>query len=280
MTPRAEQLLAAATELHAAAGEEEVARTLLRWTAELAGAEGGAVDLEAGPVGDPVRVEVGAHRDGAVPVRLPLCRRGEELGTLELYMEGRPAPRARALVEMLAVCAAAAVQHAQRFRQLEERSLTDPRTGLHNRRYLDRRLREEVDRATAAGTAIGFIETDIDHMRGVREERGEAGADRVLKAFASQLEEWVGDEGVCGRLGGDEFCVILHDPSPDDAREVGERIRAGAASGPLGGAQLTASVGVAVTEDPLQMPRLMELADRALYEAKEAGRNQVRVALA
>jgi diguanylate cyclase (GGDEF)-like protein len=276
VTSRAEHLLAAAAELHTVAGDENVAQTLLRWSVELTGAAGGSVQLD----GEPVRVEVGTPPAGAAPLRLPIRRRRQQLGTLELNVARRPAPGVRALVEMLAVCAAAALQHGQRFRDLEERSLTDPKTGTHNRRYLDRRLREEIDRAMAAGTAIGFIETDVDHMRDIKEAGGEASADRVLRAFALELQEWVGDAGVCGRHGGDEFCVILHDPTPESAREVGERIRAGAASGPLGGVRLTASVGVVVTEDPAQMSRLIELADRALYEAKEAGRNQVHVTLA
>jgi two-component system, cell cycle response regulator len=273
MTRGADQLLAAVAEMQAAVGGEEIARALLRWSVQVSESAGGSVVLE----GLAAPLQMGTRAEGGTALGVPLQRRGQCLGSLELY---EPRRQARALVEMLAVCAAAALQHEQRFRELEERSLIDPATGLHSRRYLDRRLREEIERSAPSGGAIGVIETDIDHMGAIKAAHGQDVADRTVEAFASQLEAWVGEDGVCGRHGGDEFLVILHDPTPESAREVGEHIRAGAESAAINGVRLTASVGVAVTDDPAQMPQAVELADRALYEAKESGRNQVRVVLA
>ena len=174
-------------------------------------------------------------------------------------------------------------------RSLEElRSLAvkDPLTGFYNRRFLVERLPAELKRATRYERPFSVILFDLDHFKEVNDRFGHGAGDRVLQSCSRALEsslredlDWV------VRYGGEEFLVVLPETDLEGAQVVAERVRAAIAATAItvGGGQLsvTASLGVASLpsfprRERLAMEALLEGADRCLYQAKHAGRNQIR----
>lgn len=155
---------------------------------------------------------------------------------------------------------------------------TDPLTGLYNRRGFVSR----VETALAGASPVGLILLDLDHFKAVNDSFGHDAGDRVLFAVAASLRALAG-EAIVGRLGGEEFGVCIAGRSAPALAQVAERLRhgiaglerAGASAGP---AQVTASFGIAEAGTPAGFEALYREADRALYRAKELGRNRVAVA--
>ncbi len=160
---------------------------------------------------------------------------------------------------------------------------TDSLTGVLTRRRLVELAEQEVRRAAHRGQPLTLLIFDIDHLKQINDSQGHASGDSLLVAVAAASRGVLRDGDLLGRLGGDEFCVLLCDTDTDEARRVAERLRAAASDcwpaghdGPWHG---SVSVGVAtshVAEDGFN--RLLEAADRALYAAKNGGRDRVEVA--
>jgi len=164
-------------------------------------------------------------------------------------------------------------------------ALQDPLTGLYNRRYLDERLTSELAAARRHGRALSVVLADVDHFKAVNDRFGHLAGDEALKLLAIALRGAIRKEDVLGRFGGEEFVVIARETGLAGARALGERIRAAVErcrcsfeGQPLG---LTVSVGVTVSVGISEYVagaserELIEAADRALYAAKNAGRNRV-----
>ncbi|MCT7375683.1 PleD family two-component system response regulator [Chelativorans salis] len=166
--------------------------------------------------------------------------------------------------------------------QTVEMAVTDPLTGLHNRRYLDSHLQSLFDRSTARKRPLSIMIADIDRFKSINDTWGHDAGDAILKTFAKRLRKNLrGIDLVC-RYGGEEFVVVMPDTELDVAEKVAERIRAEIASGPFLTGQgdqavdVTASLGVASARMPGDtVEALMKRADLALYEAKTRGRNRV-----
>jgi diguanylate cyclase (GGDEF)-like protein len=177
-----------------------------------------------------------------------------------------------------AVEASAALSRAYSHRQAEARAATDALTGLPNRRYFDE-FCALLARRRRAEDAIGVLMVDIDRFKKLNDTYGHAVGDEVLRAVAGAIAGAVREDDVPARYGGEEFAVLLRNPSRGEAVEVGERIREAVSSldlQPFGVAGASVSVGVAVAEAPGEpIPEIIERADRALYEAKRAGRDRV-----
>ena len=160
--------------------------------------------------------------------------------------------------------------------ELTNAALTDPLTGLANRRRFDRRL-ADLQRGNAGGCVAIF---DIDHFKNVNDSHGHQGGDRVLQAFATIARACVRDGDLVARLGGEEFGVILPGASVDQARIVCERLRATVAGTVIavdeGQARITVSAGIAVLGGDADA--VLRAADSALYQAKHEGRNRLRLA--
>jgi diguanylate cyclase (GGDEF)-like protein len=172
----------------------------------------------------------------------------------------------------------------RRIYTLEQESITDALTGTYNRRYLDRRLDEEVLRASRYGFPLAVLLLDIDHFKEINDEHGHPAGDGILAALSQIVMNSVRKTDVVARYGGDEILVIAtHTPLPD-AAELGERLRQrveGAEMGQgneAGGGvpvRVTISVGVAGYNEELSSGQLLiQAADQALYRAKQAGRNR------
>ncbi|MGV7208003.1 DUF484 family protein [Oxalobacteraceae bacterium A2-2] len=164
--------------------------------------------------------------------------------------------------------------------------LTDSLTGVYNRRYIDRRLLEEIARARRQGYPISFMYLDIDHFKRVNDTVGHGGGDEVLREVATRIKAELRLSDALARFGGEEFVVLLIDADLDSAAFVAERIRAGVAASmitlsPELSVSVTVSIGVACLdpaiegEAPAIARTLVAQADAALYQAKDGGRNRV-----
>lgn len=165
--------------------------------------------------------------------------------------------------------------------QLRELSNIDALTGLANRRALDETLMTEFALAREQSRSLSILMFDIDHFKKFNDVHGHDQGDRVLKAFAQTALCSVREvlDTVC-RYGGEEFMVIARETPQDGAVVLAERIREAVAAMQVDGLKVTVSIGVAgLDETAAQTPSaLIDLADAALYRAKEDGRNRVRVA--
>ncbi len=177
-----------------------------------------------------------------------------------------------------AVEASAALARAFSHREAEARASTDALTGLPNRRYFDE-FCGLVARRRRADDAVGVLMIDIDRFKSVNDMHGHAVGDEVLRAVAGAITGAVREEDVPARVGGEEFAVLLRNPGPGVAIEVGERVRAAVEQLDLRALDIggvTVSVGVAMGFTPNQpIVDLVAQADTALYEAKRRGRDRV-----
>ncbi len=161
-----------------------------------------------------------------------------------------------------------------------ELAVTDSLTGLHNRRYLDSHLQSLFDRAVARGRPLSVLMADLDRFKTINDTHGHDAGDQVLKEFANRLRKSVRGMDLACRYGGEEFVVVMPDTDPETANIVAERVRAETANlsfETAGGAiNVTVSVGLSsLAGQSDTVPDLMKRADKALYEAKNGGRNKV-----
>lgn len=167
--------------------------------------------------------------------------------------------------------------HSER-EQAESAALTDPLTRLPNRRHTLLLLEREFE-AARRGRALSVALFDLDHFKQYNDRWGHSAGDEALTVFAEVLDGCTRRMNLSGRVGGEEFLAVLGDADRDAALRFVERVRAALAQNPPSHTKLTVSVGVA--EFNLEMRSIDDLlraADRALYQAKEDGRNCVRVA--
>ena len=169
--------------------------------------------------------------------------------------------------------------------KLAEGALQDALTGLYNRRHFEERLSSELAAALRHGRAVSLILADVDHFKAVNDAHGHLAGDEALKMVAFVLRGAIRKEDVLARFGGEEFVVIARETGLAGGKALGERIRRAVERSrcaweghDLG---LTVSIGVTVSVGlvefvPGRTERdMLEAADRALYAAKEAGRNRV-----
>jgi diguanylate cyclase (GGDEF)-like protein len=171
----------------------------------------------------------------------------------------------------------------QALREVSEQAITDPLTGLFNRRYLLDLLPRELDRADRGGSAVAVLMIDLDNFKRINDSFGHPAGDSVLKALGTTLKDSSRSSDTACRYGGEEFMLVLPDTSVDGAvckaEDIVERVRQlsveweGKPIGPL-----TASLGIAVFPDhAADCIALVSAADQALYEAKRGGRDRIVV---
>ncbi len=168
--------------------------------------------------------------------------------------------------------------------ELERRATTDVLTGVANRRHFTETAEREIDRARRYGNKLSVLMLDIDHFKRINDTYGHAVGDEVLKILPGVVKPLLRKLDFMGRLGGEEFAVMLVETDGEGAAVVAERLRKGMAAIEVRalGVHLhfTASIGcteVRVNEQAEDLKRALERADEALYKAKESGRNRVVV---
>ena len=158
---------------------------------------------------------------------------------------------------------------------------TDDLTGLWNRRYLFSAIKSELNRAERYNQSFSLIMLDIDRFKDINDCFGHAAGDAVLRHLSLQLKSRLRKTDIVGRLGGEEFCILMPNSIVDDAVKLAETIRLSAANTPVTYQKhdicITVSIGVTSYQHSNDMDTLLKMADDALYEAKNRGRNSIVV---
>jgi diguanylate cyclase (GGDEF)-like protein len=162
-----------------------------------------------------------------------------------------------------------------------KRAVVDGLSGLFNRRFLDEALRDGLHKARAAGARLALIMMDLDHFRQINQHYGAETGDQAIRALVPVLRAVLRPDDVPARCGGDEFAILLPNTAGEEALRLAQAIGAGVRELPffqgLGGPlrRITTSQGIACFPQHGADPKaLWEAADRALYRAKEQGRDQ------
>ncbi len=154
---------------------------------------------------------------------------------------------------------------------------TDPLTGLANNRRFHETLERELERARRERGELALVLIDIDHFKDLNDAHGHPFGDEALRRVAMELVGAVRATDVVARVGGEEFAIVVGGADPALAYQIAERARASASALPLPGATISCSAGIAcVPADAADGRGLIDLADRALYEAKRRGRGHTR----
>jgi diguanylate cyclase (GGDEF)-like protein/putative nucleotidyltransferase with HDIG domain len=181
-----------------------------------------------------------------------------------------PAPvafSAAALAMTAVLCAWQAQTHEHRRRELEEMSRADPLTGCLNRRGFEEQLRAELDEGSRTGQPLTVLTLDLDDFKRVNDTRGHAAGDELLCWTVGQLEEIMRSTDSIGRMGGDEFALLMRGASSVEGTEVAERIRNALSE------RISTAIGRAsFPSDGIDEPELLRHADAALYAAKQGRR--------
>lgn len=174
---------------------------------------------------------------------------------------------------------------------LERENITDPVLGIHNRRYLERRLATEVARASRYGMTLSVLLIDIDHFKRINDTYGHPVGDVVLRGLAQLIVNTVRTTDIVARYGGEEIMVITPSTPVKTAAQLAERLRKAVEEAPLAipadmyrdldKMRITVSIGVACFgRQAVDMKELIQNADKAMYQAKREGRNRVIVGCA
>ena len=189
------------------------------------------------------------------------------------------------LLDIISPQIAVAVERAewqQRATQFQLMSITDPLTGLLNRRYLEERLTDELNRSQRYGYSMSCLMIDIDDFKSYNDRNGHQAGDVALKITAHALKAALRSADVACRYGGEEFCILLPQTSLSEARVIAERMRLRVAEReyPFGKSQslgiVSVSIGISTFAKHIDTAeKMIAAADRALYTAKLHGKNRI-----
>ena len=223
----------------------------------------------------------------ARPLRLALGEGdADEAMTLVLYPPRRGFDaETRKLAEWIVAQATVALENARLHEEVRRQATTDELTGLVNRRRFMEALEAEVERARLFETPFAVVLADLDDFKRINDGHGHHAGDLALRSFGRLLAEHIRDFDVAGRLGGEEFAVLLPQTNVTEAMAVAGRIRDALATtsidvGDDSTVRLTASFGVADSGPSGSTDELLRRADDALYSAKRAGKDRYVVAAA
>jgi diguanylate cyclase (GGDEF)-like protein len=185
-------------------------------------------------------------------------------------------------IRLMGKLAASALEAVWEIDSVKTVASTDPLTGLWNRRYFDENLQRVGLETDRFGGSCALVIADIDHFKSVNDSYGHEAGDAVLRAVAAVLRDLVRTTDICARIGGEELCVILPQTEMQGATELAERLRAQIEALVVRfqakELRVTSSFGVSTYEaqgGEAARAGLFKEADKALYRAKAAGRNQV-----
>jgi diguanylate cyclase (GGDEF)-like protein len=213
-----------------------------------------------------------------------LSSKGRLLGTFAIYHRQPSEPNAAALelIGYAANLASIAIERHLADAELERQAHTDFLTELATRRRFIELASAEVTRAQRYRTSLSLIMFDIDHFKAVNDNYGHKTGDNVLQKLATTLRQTLRDVDIVGRLGGEEFAVMLPETNTPEAWDAAERLRLAIAGTEMHAESdirfhVTISVGIStLTDSACDIETLLKNADDALYIAKNNGRNQVR----
>jgi diguanylate cyclase (GGDEF)-like protein/PAS domain S-box-containing protein len=171
-----------------------------------------------------------------------------------------------------------------RAMEFEQLSITDPLTGIYNRRFFDEIAGKELERAKRSTSLLAIIILDIDHFKEINDTYGHPTGDQVLIKLANIYQADMRSMDIFARYGGEEFIVLMPDTDSDSAHQTMERLRTALEKTPLATYEakdiyVTISAGIAICDghESVDIPTLLERADQALYTSKQAGRNKTTI---
>ncbi len=215
---------------------------------------------------------------GMVPhghIVLPLKAMNKVIGVLYLYTEvdvefdNDKINLLQSIVNQVGIV----IENSRLYNETKALSLRDPLTGLANRRLMDVVLNESFAKAKRFNKSLSIILLDVDHFKIYNDTYGHPAGDKILVAIANILQEEVREIDLVVRYGGEEFLVLLPNTESSPASEIAERIRQVISSKTA----VTVSLGISSCTGNMKQEELIKMADTALYQAKERGRNRVEV---
>ena len=216
---------------------------------------------------------------GTEPLRLPLVFEEILLGILWVW--GKELTRADLpIMSIFAKQIGVSLERARLFQEVQSLALTDPLTGLQNRRSLFELGRVEFARSQRMKRPFCCMLLDLDHFKQVNDQYGHMVGDQVLQEFAKRCNSSVREVDLVGRYGGEELIILLPETDRETSLQVAERLRTTIAGTPIKlfdkEISVTASIGVATQdENTTDLETLIARADQAMYIAKHKGRNRV-----
>ncbi len=228
------------------------------------------------------------HWGGADNVRgwmgVPLFRHDNFVGllTLDSHQPAAYSEEDANLALSFANSAAIVIENARLFEQTQQMALTDTLTGIFNRRYFYELAQKEFARSKRYQDPLSVIMIDLDHFKNINDRFGHLAGDQVLVQFVHRIQSELRESDIFGRFGGEEFIILLPETNLGDATQVAERLREVTAEYPflLITAQtfITISLGVSCFKfTTVSLDQLIDQSDKALYDAKQLGRNRVRI---
>lgn len=195
---------------------------------------------------------------------------GDSFGERDVELLQTIAPQIAVAIDRTAL-----KDRAGEFQQL---SVTDSLTGLLNRRYLDERLIEEINRARRHRSEIALMMIDVDNFKSYNDSFGHPAGDLALKMVAAAMKETLRADDVAARFGGEEFAILLPRTNVEEAAAIAERIRSRVEHTGFQHRRITISIGIAGYNSEFETSKdWISAADLALYEAKHLGRNNVQI---
>lgn len=218
---------------------------------------------------------------GGAVACVPMISNGQPVGVIHLTRNqtfgNDELKHAARIAEQLAL----AIANARLLRTMENLALTDPLTGLYNKRFFDPYAERELAAATRDGEQLGVVMIDLDRFKAFNDTYGHPAGDEALRAFARSAQSAIRRSDTLARYGGEEFVLLLRDADVATAEHIAEKVRAAVEDTvvDLGGGtygRISASFGVASSATHgSERSKLLRAADRALYAAKQSGRNRV-----
>jgi diguanylate cyclase (GGDEF)-like protein len=210
---------------------------------------------------------------------VPLIFFGEKLGVLALDSARKDAFDAedKQPLESVADICAAAIQNANNFDRMKQLAYVDGLTGIHNRRFFEMRIMEELERAGRFQGRLAVIMVDIDNFKKLNDEFGHLLGDEILRSVSSILKQQLRKMDMVCRYGGDEFAILVPETTGDNALRVAEKLRRQVETNDFPGVPRPVTISCGVADYPghgVTRDEVVAAADWALYSAKESGRNR------
>ena len=211
---------------------------------------------------------------------VPLVIFGEKLGVLALDSASKNAfdnDDVQPLESVADICAAA-IQNAHNFDRMKQLAYVDGLTGIHNRRYFEMRIVEELERAGRFQGRMSVIMVDIDHFKKMNDEFGHLLGDEMLRSVSSILKQQLRKMDMVCRYGGDEFAIVVPETTGESAMRVAEKLRRQVETHFFPGVPRPVTISCGVADYPahgVTRDEVVAAADSALYQAKQEGRNRV-----
>ena len=211
---------------------------------------------------------------------VPLIFFGEKLGVLALDSAKKNAFETDDIqpLESVADICAAAIQNASYFDRMKQLAYVDGLTGIHNRRFFEMRIVEELERAGRFQGRMSIIMVDIDNFKRVNDEFGHLLGDEVLRLVATILKQQLRKSDLLCRYGGEEFAIVVPETAGENAMRVAEKLRRQIETHHFPGVPRSVTISCGVADYPthgITRDEVVAAADSALYVAKQAGRNRI-----